>query len=441
MNIQASLEQRLLARSTAAIVLAGGKGSRLGLLTRDECKPALPFGGYCRNIDFSLSNCVNSGINRIGVATQYKDSSLIRHIDRVWTEPGSPRAGLIEPWRQQDRSEDGGYCGTADAVYQNWCRIEATNPQLVLILAGDHIYKMDYRLMLSQHTERGADVTVGCVEVPIEEAPGFGVMSIDKHNRIIRFAEKPRHPESLPGQPGRALGSMGIYVFNRSLLGRVLRADAQRENSSHDFGCDLIPRLIQQAKVYAYPFTREAVVGGGHWRDVGTIPAYWRAHMELLDGIPGFRLDDASWPIRSEAAGESAAREHQGFGDQRFEGHRANITDSVVVGACSVDRATVHHSVLYLNASVARHSAISNAVIFPNAVIGRNCQLENVIVAAGVRVPDGTRITSTFNASAAIEPALVTNDSFNPASVVRPYGLVRCRRHHIGTQIEIGVNL
>ena len=246
-----------LAEQTAAVILAGGKGTRLGALTHHECKPALPFGGQYRNIDFSLSNCANSGIRRIGVATQYKDASLLRHLADVWSHSADPGKQFVAPWR----AETVGYRGTADAVFQNWARVESLHPRLVLILAGDHVYQMDYRPMLEQHLSTHADLTVGCVEIPIEHASQFGVMSTDSSNRVVRFSEKPSQPQSLPGRPDQSLGSMGIYVFNREMLGQILHQDAENEASSHDFGADLIPRLIDTARVFAYPFTADAAVG------------------------------------------------------------------------------------------------------------------------------------------------------------------------------------
>ena len=380
-----SLEPRQLARNTTAIVLAGGKGTRLGALTRSECKPALPFGGLFRNIDFSLSNCVNSGIYRIGVATQYQDASLVQHLGRTWLHPGENGEGFVEPWRAELQTGAGSYRGTADAVFQNWSRIEALDARLVLILAGDHVYKMDYRPMLMRHISLGADVTVGCVEIPIESAREFGVMSIDGTDRITRFMEKPQHPECLPGQPGRTLGSMGIYVFNRELLGRLLRDDALSQVSSHDFGHDLLPRLIDQAMVFAYPFTRNAFIGAGYWRDVGTITAYWRAHMEILDGIPGFSLDDANWPVRSK---EPALDLFHFTG--KNPGISNTIVNSLVARDCNADHARVHHSVLFTKVSVKTGSELSNAVVLPYAEIGCNCSLHDVVIGAGTRVPDGT---------------------------------------------------
>ncbi len=396
--------QDQLARETLAVVLAGGKGTRLGALTRHECKPALRFGGFYRNIDFSLSNCVNSGVHRIGVATQYQDESLVQHIASIWRDPGGDGKGFVEPWRADVRANSAGYCGTADAVYQNRAKIESLDPRLVLILAGDHVYKMDYRPMLMRHMALNADVTVGCVEVPIDKASQFGVMSIDCTHRVVRFSEKPQLPESLPGRPGRALGSMGIYVYNREFLDRMLREDAVTETSSHDFGRDLMPRAINRARVFAYPFTDEATVGGGYWRDVGTLSAYWRTHMELVDGMPNFHLDDPTWPIR---------RDEQILVDWRFgtSGYKQpnNVTCSLLAGGCKTRRAKVHRSVLFANATVGEHADVANAVVLPNAVIGRHCFLRDVIVASGVTVPDGTVITPTNHS--ADTPILVTAET------------------------------
>ncbi len=273
-----------LTADTVAVVLAGGKGTRLAALTRRECKPALPFGGSFRNIDFSLSNCVNSGIRQIGIATQYKPESLIRHIHRVWHDAGPHSRASITTWPSQLHSP-GRYSGTADAVYQNWNLVTSSNPRLVLILAGDHIYKMDYRPMLTHHVKHGADMTVACVEIPIEEASQFGVMSIDATDRVLRFREKPPLPEPAPDDPRRAVASMGIYVFDSRFLSKVLRNDADSSISSHDFGRNILPLLIEQrTNVFAYRFTDNDDVGKGYWRDVDTLSAYWTAYITLTIG-------------------------------------------------------------------------------------------------------------------------------------------------------------
>jgi len=382
-----AIKPREIAAETVAFVLAGGKGTRLGALTANECKPALPFGGLYRNIDFSLSNCINSGINRIGVATQYRDASLLQHLAQVWRRPAARAQGFVAALRAELRGGHGRYRGTADAVWQNWPRIEALHPRLVLILAGDHVYQMDYRPLLRHHLDRGADVTVGCVEIPLRSAPEFGIMSIDANHRIHRFEEKPRQPQGMSGRPDRALGSMGIYVFNPALLGRLLREDALSPVSGHDFGHDLLPSLIYRARVFAYPFTPDATVGAGYWRDVGTVRAYWRAHMELLDGIRGLRLDDAGWPLRPGTRPQDGSCLRAGLSAAAGE-----ATRSVLAGGCSVDGARVHHSVLCPNVSVAPDSELSNAVVLPGAVIGHRCSLNDVVIGTGARVPDGTVI-------------------------------------------------
>lgn len=401
---QTPADANRLAGETTAVLLAGGKGARLGALTRHECKPALPFGAFYRNIDFSLSNCVNSAIRHIGVVTQYREASLIQHLSRLWRHRGAQDEGLVEPWRAELRAGGGSYCGTADAVFQNWDRIEALGARLVLILAGDHVYTMDYRPMLMQHAVRGADVTVGCVEIPLESAREFGVMALDSAHRICRFSEKPSHAESLPGQPDKALGSMGIYIFNRELLGRLLREDASTATSSHDFGHDLLPRLIDRAKVIAYPFTRGATVGAGYWRDVGTVGAYWRAHMELLDGIPGLRLNDASWPVRSQYCAPDRASVSSGS-----YGSSGKITLSLLAAGCRIERSAVRRSVLFDNVSVGANTRLCNAVVLPDAVIGRNCCLADIVIGPGAQVPDGTVIApmNLHDGAGAASPRLV----------------------------------
>lgn len=390
---------RDLAAQTAAIILAGGKGTRLGALTRNECKPALSFGGRYRNIDFSLSNCLNSGIRGIGVATQYKDASLLRHLADNWQDGTDSGGKFVAPWR----AGTAGYSGTADAAFQNWGRVESLHPRLVLILAGDHVYQMDYRPMLEKHLSTGADLTVGCVEVPIREARQFGVMTTDDSNRVVRFAEKPAHPPSLPGRPGWALGSMGIYVFDRELLGRILHQDAKSDTSSHDFGADLIPKLIDTARVVAYPFNADAGVGGGYWRDVGTVTAYWRAHMELLDGIPGFRLDAPDWPVYGFRTTPDDGLTYTGTADGA-----GRVERSLIAGGCALDQSMLHRCVISEGVTIAAGARLRQAVVLPNAVIGSGCRLSNVIVPAGARIPDGTVVLPKRRRGAITTPTLIT---------------------------------
>lgn len=409
----ASDDAHRVASETVAVVLAGGKGMRLGALTQHDCKPALPFGGIYRNIDFSLSNCINSGIDRIGVATQHKDASLILHLAQVWRNY-SKAGGFITPWRAELLA-DGTYLGTADAVYRNWPKIKALGPRLVLILAGDHVYQMDYRPMLMRHLDSGADVTIGCVKIAIQAAGEFGVMSTGVDDRIQRFAEKPRYPESLPGHPDQALGSMGIYVFNRELLGQLLSEDASSHSSSHDFGRDVLPQLIDRMKVFAYPFTQDAAVGAGYWRDVGTVASYWQTHMDFLDGIPGLRINDKSWPMWSNehlrgipVLSAVISKDH------------GTLVNSFLADGCATARATVHRSVLYQNVSVAPNTELRNAVILPHAVIGRNCSLCDVVIAAGVLVPDGTVIEPVSPAhGASVSPTLVAESSNSSGNIAR----------------------
>ncbi len=388
-------------QQTVAVVLAGGRGTRLGALTRHECKPALPFGGQYRNIDFSLSNCVNSGIRRIGVATQYKDASLLRHLSVVWRDGAECDKQFVAPWPAETAS----YRGTADAVLQNWAKIESLRPRLVLVLAGDHVYQMDYRPMLEQHLSTRADLTIGCVEIPIEDASQFGVMSTDSSNRVVRFSEKPSQPQSLSGRTDRAHGSMGIYVFNQEMLGQVLRQDAENESSNHDFGADLIPKLIDTAQVFAYPFTADTAVGGGYWRDVGTVSSYWRAHMELLDGIPGFQLDSPDWPIQAIAKTRDSGMAYLGA-----PGRAGRIERSLLAVGCRHDDATLYRSVLFEGVRVAAKSQLRHAVVLPNAVVGRGCKLSNVIVGAGAQVPDGTIVFSSRRGEGEM-PTLITTET------------------------------
>jgi len=399
-----------LAEDTTAVILAGGRGTRLGPLTRYECKPALPFGGFYRNIDFSLSNCVNSGIEVVGVPTQYRDASLLRHLRQSWRAGSTTSPVRIDAWRAA-ALESGGYLGTADAVYQNWLAIHGEHRRLVLVLAGDHVYRMDYRPLLARHVATGADATVACIEVPIAEASQFGVMTVDGDGRIVRFTEKPEHPEPLPDRPGRALGSMGIYVFDRDLLADLLLADADAPSSTHDFGRDLIPSLVDAGRLMAYPFTGSAEVGAGYWRDVGTIAAYWRAHMELLDGIPDVDLGDASWPVlpfggpglNGRASSWARARRHGVLIADDRDLRGVNLQRSVVFGGVHLEP----------------RAELENAVVLPGASIGAGCRLSNVIVDSGVHVPAGTSIGPGPHRFGIVEPLVLTADT-DYAALRRP---------------------
>ena len=372
-----------------AYVLAGGRGSRLLELTDRRAKPAVFFGGKSRIIDFALSNALNSGIRRIGVATQYKAHSLIRHLQRGWNffRPERNESFDILPASQRV-SEKEWYAGTADAVYQNIDIIESYAPKHIIILAGDHIYKMDYEPMLQQHVAQGAHVTVGCLEVPLSEAQGFGVMHVDASDRILSFVEKPKDPPSMPGKPDRALASMGVYVFETGFLIDQLRRDAEDPNSSRDFGKDIIPYLVRSAKAVAHPYSRSCVrsVNQPHsyWRDVGTLDAYWSANMDLTDVVPALDLYDQDWPIWTFAEITPPAKfVHD------VEGRRGLAISSLVSGGCIISGASVIRSLLFTGTHVHSYSSVENAVILPYVQVDRSARLRNVIIDRGVHIPAG----------------------------------------------------
>ena len=378
-----------LARQAMAYVLAGGRGSRLMELTARRAKPAVYFGGKLRIIDFTLSNALNSGIRRITVATQYKAHSLIRHLQRGWNffRPERNESFDILPASQRV-AEDKWYLGTADAVYQNIDIIESYDPRYIIVLAGDHVYKMDYELMLQQHVSQGADVTIGCLEVPREAASGFGVMHVDTTDRILSFQEKPADPPGMPGRPDVALASMGIYVFNTRYLFDRLREDAADTASGHDFGSDLIPRLVTGAKAVAHPFQRSCVRSGAeteaYWRDVGTLDAYFAANIDLTDIVPDLDLFDREWPIWTYGEMTAPAK----FVHDE-DGRRGAAISSVIAGGSIVSGATLRRSLVFSNVRVHSYAEVANAVILPEVDIGRSARLRNVIVERGVRIPSG----------------------------------------------------
>jgi len=376
-----------LTKNTLALILAGGAGSRLQELTTWRAKPAVPFGGQFRIIDFTLSNCVNSGIRRIGVLTQYKAHSLIRHIQKGWGFLRGEFDEFIELLPAQQRIENEWYLGTANAVYQNIDIMRSHQPAHVLILAGDHIYKMDYGPMLAYHVERNLDLTVGCVEVPREEGNAFGIMHIDEDNRIREFMEKPNDPPPIPGHNNVALASMGIYIFNTQFLIDQLIADADREDTSHDFGRDVIPNLIDTANVAAYPFRSVAADRPAYWRDVGTIDAYWQANMELIGVTPELNLYDQEWPIWTYHEQTPPAKFV--FND---EGRRGIATDSLVAGGCIISGAKVDQSLLFNNVNVAEGSTVQDSVVLPNVKIGRKCRVRNAVIDKGAVLVDHTVI-------------------------------------------------
>ncbi len=376
-----------LTRDTLAIILAGGRGSRLMQLTDWRAKPAVPFGGKFRIIDFPLSNCVNSGIRRIGVLTQYKAHSLIRHIQHGW---GFLRAELdefVELLPAQQRIETSWYEGTANAVLQNIDIIRRHDPEFILILAGDHVYKMDYGSMLAAHVETGADATVGCIDVPLEDASAFGVMSVDGDWRITEFTEKPAHPQPMPSDPTRALASMGIYVFNTRLLFDELERDAARAETTHDFGRDIIPASIRRYAVFAYPFRDPQTGSYGYWRDVGTVDSFWQANMELVGVTPELNLYVREWPIWTYQQQVPPAKFV--FDD---EGRRGMAVDSMVAGGCIVSGAEVTRSLLFSNVRVHSYTTIEDSVIFPEVDVGRDCRVRRAVIDRGCRIPSGTTI-------------------------------------------------
>lgn len=373
---------------TLALILAGGRGSRLHQLTDWRAKPAVPFGGKFRIIDFPLSNCVNSGVRRIGVVTQYKAQSLIRHIQRGWSFLDGRFKEFVELLPAQQRTADETwYQGTADAVFQNVDIMRRHNANYVLILGGDHIYKMDYSKLLAEHVEKRADMTVACLEVPLEEAKAFGVMGVNDAWQVTTFAEKPAQPAAIPGQPGKALASMGIYVFNAGFLYEQLIRDHLTQDSSHDFGKDIIPYLVPRYRVFAHRFQSSCVnmaSGIPYWRDVGTIDAYWEANVDLVSVTPQLNLYDADWPIWTHQ--EQLPPAKFVFDD---DDRRGQALDSSVSGGCIISGATVRRSLLFSNVKVNSYCSIEDSVILPDVFIGRHAKLRRVVVEKKCNIPEG----------------------------------------------------
>ena len=372
-----------------AYVLAGGRGSRLQELTDKRAKPAVYFGGKSRIIDFALSNALNSGIRRIGVATQYKAHSLIRHMQRGWNffRPERNESFDILPASQR-MGDEAWYAGTADAVWQNLDIIEAYKTDYIVVLAGDHIYKMDYEKMLQQHVEQAADVTVGCIEVPRRLASGFGVMHVDDSGRITDFIEKPADPPPMPGHPELALASMGIYVFGTKFLVDQLRRDAHDKNSSRDFGKDIIPYVVRHGRAVAHPFSRSCVRSGmeseAYWRDVGTVDAYWEANIDLTAVVPALDLYDRNWPIWTYGEITPPAKFVHDQGERR-----GSAVSSLVSGGCIISGATLNRTLLFTGVHVHSYALVNNSVILPEVDIARHARLHNVVVDHGVRIPAG----------------------------------------------------
>lgn len=377
-----------LTRQTLALVLAGGRGSRLYELTDWRAKPAVPFGGKFRIIDFPLSNCINSGIRRIGVLTQYKAHSLIRHLVRGWSRFDSELDEFVEILPASQRAGGEWYLGTADAVYQNLDILRTHKPEYVLILSGDHIYKMDYGDLIATHAQTKADMTIACLEVPLEEAAGaFGVLTADESGRIIEFNEKPANPAPIPGQPGFCLASMGNYLFNHDFLYEQLIKDADNSKSGHDFGKDIIPSIIEKYHVYAYSFRDMDTGERTYWRDVGTLDAYWEANMELVNVTPELNLYDSSWPILTHQVQLPPAK----FVFDR-EDRRGVAIDSMVSGGCVISGSLVKNSLLFSNVRVHSYGEIHDSVIMPDVEIGRNARINKAIIDRGCTIEPGTVI-------------------------------------------------
>lgn len=369
---------------TLALILAGGSGTRLHSLTKWHAKPAVPFGGKFRTIDFPLSNCINSNIRRICVLTQYKSHSLNTHIQKGWHFLKPELDEFIELLPAQQRVRNDWYSGTADAVFQNLDIIQEYKPKYVLILAGDHVYKMDYRTMINHHVSTQADMTVGCIEVPVDDAREFGVMSIDKQYQITAFEEKPAHPQSLPNDQARAMASMGIYVFNREFLEQVLKGDDTNAQSSHDFGKNIIPDNVHKHKLVAFPFRDRQTQQAAYWRDVGTIDAYYDANMELLRITPPLNLYDQAWPIWTYQ--EQLPPAKFVFDDDH---RRGMAVDSMVSSGCVISGSQVKHSLLSNNVHIHSYNRIEDSVILPNVEIGRNCRIKKAIVDINCIIPEG----------------------------------------------------
>jgi len=380
------IEQRVT-RETLVIVLGGGQGERLYPLTRDRAKPAVPFGGSYRIIDFTLSNCVNSGLRRVYVLTQYKSFSLDRHLRLGWARFDEEIGEFIVPIPPQQRIGERWYLGTADAIFQNIYTLEQERPKCVLVLAGDHIYKMNYLTMLNFHREKGADVTVACVEVPISEGPRFGVVAVDEAMRVVGFDEKPANPKPLHGRPDVCLASMGIYAFNTDALVRLVSEDAKRD-STHDFGRDILPRIMRERPIYAYLFEDENRKAVKYWRDIGTLDAYFQANMDLVAVDPLFNLYDVEWPIRTH---------HQQLPPAKFVfaesgGRMGMALDSIVSHGCIIAGGRVARSVLSPGVLVDAHAEVEECILMGNAAVGVGARLRRAIVDKNVVIPPGARV-------------------------------------------------
>ena len=379
-------------RDCVAVVLAGGKGSRLEPLTRDRAKPAVPFGGGYRIIDFSLSNCLNSGLRRMLVLTQYKAMSLDRHISLGWRHFFCRELGeFIDVVPPQQRIDEQWYRGTADAVYQNIYSIEKERPEYLVVLAGDHIYKMNYQSMVEYHKENNADLTIGALRVSEEDAKEFGVMQVDGENRIVGFEEKSPEPKTIPGDPGHCLASMGIYVFTARFLFEQLCQDATRTRSTHDFGRDLIPSIIDKCRVFAFPFRDENRKGQAYWRDVGTLDAYFEANMDLIAVDPQLNMYDQRWPIRSYQPNYPPPKFVFSDRDVDFE-RCGRATDSIICPGSIVSGGQVERSILSPNVRINSYAHVEDSIIYEGVDVGRHSKIRRAIIDKGIKIPQGARI-------------------------------------------------
>ncbi|MCM2296406.1 glucose-1-phosphate adenylyltransferase [Rhodoferax sp.] len=382
-------ETHQLVRHTVALILAGGRGSRLKQLTDKRAKPAVYFGGKFRIIDFALSNCLNSGIRRMAVVTQYKSHSLMRHMQRGWSFLRAELNEMVDLLPAQQRvGEEHWYRGTADAIYQNLDIIRSSKPQYIVILAGDHVYKMDYSIMLKDHVARGAGCTVGCIEVPRAEASAFGVMAVDEARQITAFVEKPADPPPMPGNEAVSLASMGIYIFNADYLYRLLDEDLANPQSEHDFGKNVIPRAVADGRALAHPFGLSCIsrVKGiaPYWRDVGTIDAFWSANLDLASTVPDLDIYDTDWPIWTYQRQLPPAK----FVPDK-DGNNGIHVNTVVSGGCIVSGSFVAHSVLFSEVRVHSDCHIDEAVVLPDVTIHRHCRLRKVVIDRGCEIPEG----------------------------------------------------
>ena len=419
-NPEINLDLNAAVRQTFAVIMAGGRGSRLKQLTDIRAKPAVPFGGKFRIIDFPLSNCLNSGIRRVGVLTQYKAHSLIQHVQNGWGFLRGELNEFVQIWPAQQQTDAATwYEGTADAVFQNIRLLTHHQPKYILILAGDHVYRQDYSRMLVDHIQRGADVTVACVEVPIKQATEFGVVGVDENDTIISFLEKPANPPAIPDRPDRAFASMGIYIFNADLLYEVLQQDAADQTSSHDFGKNVIPGLVSKSRLIAHRFGDSCIMESDddepYWRDVGTLDAYWEANLDLTTVRPALNLYDYQWPIWTYQAQRPSAKFV--FDDDL---RRGMALDSLVSSGCIVSGSTIRRSLLFNNVRVHSFSHIEESVLLPDTVISRHARLRKCIVDKGCIIPpglvvgedpvrDAERFQRTESGVTLITPPMLTN--------------------------------